>query len=624
MFRSNNIAAREVCRVILSAACVIPSAACVILSAACVILSAAKDLGKLGRFFAALRMTDGVPRCISFGTGPMFRTVAHLMVVLAILGMGSAVSLSRAGEPKPEETKPSAAQPETADRLAMEQQQVAEKYNHLIEVLSRMAELSRPLDPRRAALLRKAVDQSGEKLIGVQFETLVDLLKNDQLARAIDNQGDLDRDLSALLALLMSENREKLLASEKARIRKYLERLGTILNQERGIEGRTAGGGEPQGLAEEQAKLAGKTGDLAKDIKANEENGAKPGAGKQGAGKQGAGKQASREQGAGKQGSKEQGSKGQGAGKPGDSKPGTGKPGAGKPGEGKPGEGEPGDSQSGEDQKQDQDNPARKRLEAAQQKMREAEENLKKAQREGAKGKQEEAIQELLQAKAELERILRQLREEEIKRTLEALEARFTKMLQMQRVVYDGTIKLDKVPLPERTHSHEIESGRLGAKEAEIDLEGEKAMLLLKDDGSTAAFPEALTQVRQDIRQVSQRLSEYRVDKTTQGVEEDVIAQLEEMVKALQKAIKEADKRKQANQQQGQPTDPPLVDVLGEIKMIRSLQIRVNIRTNRYSKLIGAGEQAEQADLVDAIRRLAERQERIFKVTRDLEMGKTQ
>ena len=192
--------------------------------------------------------------------------------------------------------------------------------------------------------------------------------------------------MSALLALLMSENREKLLASEKARIRKYLERLGTILNQERGIEGRTAGGGEPQGLAEEQAKLAGKTGDLAKDIKANEENGAKPGAGKQGAGKQGAGKQASREQGAGKQGSKEQGSKGQGAGKPGDSKPGTGKPGAGKPGEGKPGEGEPGDSQSGEDQKQDQDNPARKRLEAAQQKMREAEENLKEGAVRGGEG----------------------------------------------------------------------------------------------------------------------------------------------------------------------------------------------------------------------------------------------
>jgi hypothetical protein len=33
-----------------------------------VILSVAKDLGKLRRFFAALRMTEGAPRCSFFGT----------------------------------------------------------------------------------------------------------------------------------------------------------------------------------------------------------------------------------------------------------------------------------------------------------------------------------------------------------------------------------------------------------------------------------------------------------------------------------------------------------------------------------------------------------------------------
>ncbi len=51
MARSNSFATREFCRVILSEA---------------------KDLGKLGRFFAALRMTDGAPRCSFFGTGPTF------------------------------------------------------------------------------------------------------------------------------------------------------------------------------------------------------------------------------------------------------------------------------------------------------------------------------------------------------------------------------------------------------------------------------------------------------------------------------------------------------------------------------------------------------------------------
>ena len=57
--------------------------------------------------------------------------------------------------------------------------------------------------------------------------------------------------------------------------------------------------------------------------------------------------------------------------------------------------------------------------------------------------------------------------------------------------------------------------------------------------------------------------------------------------------------------------------------MIRALQLRVNRRTERYSKLI-VGEQAEKADLLDALRRLGQQQRQIHQITRDLEMGKNQ
>jgi hypothetical protein len=66
-----------------------------------------------------------------------------------------------------------------------------------------------------------------------------------------------------------------------------------------------------------------------------------------------------------------------------------------------------------------------------------------------------------------------------------------------------------------------------------------------------------------------------------------------------------------------------LVDLLAEIKMIRALQIRVNRRTEQYSKRLD-GEQAEKAEILDALDRLADRQARIYQVTRDLEMGKNQ
>jgi ribosomal protein S8 len=129
--------------------------------------------------------------------------------------------------------------------------------------------------------------------------------------------------------------------------------------------------------------------------------------------------------------------------------------------------------------------------------------------------------------------------------------------------------------------------------------------------------------MREDIRQVIERLSQAKVDKLTQDVEQDVIAALEEMLKALKKALKDLEKQRQQppNSMPMDPQDQPLVDVLSEIKLIRSLQVWVNNRTERYTKQI-KGEQADSLDLIEAIQRLAERQERIYRITRDLSAGK--
>ena len=65
----------------------------------------------------------------------------------------------------------------------------------------------------------------------------------------------------------------------------------------------------------------------------------------------------------------------------------------------------------------------------------------------------------------------------------------------------------------------------------------------------------------------------------TQGLEKDVIAALEEMIAALQKAQKDLEnkqKQGQPQQQAGEDGEPPLVDTLSELKMIRALQMRVN------------------------------------------------
>lgn len=493
----------------------------------------------------------------------------------------------------------------SSEILGLEEQRIADKYKHLEEVMLQMAELSAQTDPRRAALLKKALAQSKQQLIGVRIERLIEFLQKDQLSRAIENQTELEQELRGLLDMLLSENRAKRIQSEKARIREYLKRLSNILKQEKDVQARTVDRDDPNRLAGEQSRIAEKTGGLAKDIYNNEEGGDK------------------------KAESEKPNAEGKDNKAEGDGRKSEGKKGKAESGEPKP---EGGDTQkTNQEQKEDQDqqgedqqgNPARKRLESAHKRMEEAKKKLEKAQQEGAANDQEEAVKELEQAKAELEQILRQLREEEVERALVMLEGRFRKMLEMQRDVHEGTVRLDNIPPPERTHNHEIESSRLSGKEMQIIVEIDKALLVLRDDGTTVAFAEAADQMRIDMQQVVDRLSQAKVGQVTQGIELDIIATLEEMIEALKKAQKNLENNRKKPNSQNRQEDCPLVDKLAELKMIRALQMRINTRTERYSKLV-EGEQAENAELVDALKRLAERQQRVYRVTHDLSSGKTE
>ena len=467
------------------------------------------------------------------------------------------------------------------------------------------------------------------------------------MSKALQGQEKLDADLTQLLNLLLSENRSKRLSSEKARIRQYLKQLNRIINQQKSLQARTTGGaGQPKELSQQQDALGQQTGSLADKIRQNEESEAEPSTGKNDASEEAPKDTSPQDNKEGDAQSKQPSESDRGGKKPSDpsesgkatrpgdqsdNSPPNGKsepkdpqdtPG-GRASQSQGQESHPQFDQSQPPEEEESAHPARQRLEAAQKRMQQAQEKLEKAERENASQDQEAAIRELQQAKAELERILRQLREEEIEQALVALEARLMKMLEWQREVYEGTTRLDKASTDGLTHEQEIEAGRLSSREADIAVEADKALLLLRDDGSAVAMPEALGQAREDMQQVVTRLARANVGDVTQSIEEDIVAALKEMLDAVRQAMEEAEQRRQ-NAQQGQPgmpQDPPLVDVLAELRMIRSLQLRVNTRTQRYGKLI-SGKHAESPELVEALIRLAERQERVYRITTDLESGR--
>ncbi|MGE0755403.1 MAG: hypothetical protein AB7O38_00215 [Pirellulaceae bacterium] len=638
----------------------------------------------------------------------------RIMVGWGMLVMAAGIAAQQP-QIKPEPAAPAKGSKGRLEDLAVSQAQLADKYARLEQLLIRMSEMEAATNPQRASLLKRAAQQSTDRMTRQQLQTLVKLLTPpSQLKRAVDEQQHVITDLEKLLELLQSEDRADRLKSERERIQEYVRQLERLLRQQADVQGRTEGGGDAAQLAEDQAEVADRTDELAEQIRKNEEGGAPQGkqdsprkdtdppggqesdkksnqspdgksaagdksaAGKKGsAGKKGAGQKRdtsgdkSQPEGtSGKAGDQESDGKQPGEkqaqGKPSsdsankekselgqpssDSTPqgksdpkegGKGK--AGKSGKSTPGKPTPGksgeereDSESSDaaespaGQQDANQHPARKRLEAAEERMREAQRKLAQAKRKDAITEQEQAREELERAKAELERILRQLREEEIERTLALLEGRFRRMLLGQIQIYESTKRLDQVPGAQRTRDMDVQAGKLGFEEGKLAVEADKALLVLREEGSSVAFPETVEMMRDDMQQVAERLAQSRVDSLTQSIEEEIIRSLEELIAALQKAQQDL-KDKRQPPQQGEPMDPadrPLVDRLAELKMIRSLQMRVNARTLRYARLLDNIEdpvgRANDADLRQSISKLAELEQRVFEITRNIVLGKNE
>ncbi len=575
------------------------------------------------------------------------------------------------------------APPPNKPNLANDQDSIKARYKRFNLTLQQMAEILRKQDPERADLLFRALGKSQETRIEDQMNLIFTLLNKEQpqLGEAIDRQEELVGQLKNLLDLLQSEDRRSEIEKEKLRLQELLKDINKLIGKEKDIRAGTDRGDDTKKLADKQGDAAKQADQLGKKIDKQdaEKNGeANPDSKNQ---KPDSKSDDSKN---GEQKPDDKNPKSDGNEKktdksdkpPDDKKTDDGKkPEDGKPSDmnkpdengekgdrpkdgakpqkpsdqksdknqqSKPKDGSPDDQpmpmpdgqQPKDDQQQDSDQnqqsdpkkqktPGRKQLEESRDAMQRAIEELKKQKPDNASKEQDDAIRKLMEAKEKIEEILRQLREEEQKLMLAALEARFKKMLAAQLFIYHDTVRLSKAGESEKA-SAQARAVKLSQGEQEILIDADKALILLKEEGSSIAFPESVAGIRQDVQNLVAWLRDAKVGELTQAVEKDVIEALEELIEALQKEMEKSDddkKKQQQQQQEDQEQSPPLVDQLAELKMLRSLQLRVNRRTKQLGRTFD-GEQATQEEAVQQLQQLSGRQSRIQQATSDLVKGK--
>ncbi|MEI6240844.1 MAG: hypothetical protein WCR51_10670 [Planctomycetia bacterium] len=569
-----------------------------------------------------------MPTVSSFVSPGIMRRLA------VIVAAGSLAGVAPAAEPSGDAAGP--------PPLATREQEVARQFHDLERTFLRLADLLAASDPRRSALLREVFAQAREQEVGDRLDVIVKLLEQGQLLKAGASQATAVEKLQELLGLLEAGDTDRQQATAKEEVKQFLARVAKAIAKQRDIEGSTEAGADGGKLADRQAKLAEETESLARDIEGfarrmDARAGAAgdtpsppaPDQDAKGEAQEGQPKEGQAGEGQAKEGQA-------GDGKPGESRESQpGKPSAA--GDGKEGS-EAGQSSAGEagekpiegDDEASRAARTRQRLDAAKRRMQQAKERLDEARRRDARAEQEKAVEELETARAELEEILRQMREEEVEKLLVQLEARLRGMLRAERAVLAGVDKLaaeSAAGQPGADRERQLEAARLGRDQATVGADAAKALVLVRDDGSAVAIPEALEQVRDDATQAAARLGRGDAGETTRGIVQDLVAHLEEMLAALEKAQKDQQQRQQggAGGRSAEPGEQPLVDKISELKMIRSLQLRVNTRTKRFAQLLTEGvERAEEPELLRALERLAERQHTIERAAHDIVTGRTE
>jgi hypothetical protein len=559
----------------------------------------------------------------------------HVLVVFSLLVCSSSRSLS--GDDA---------------RLTERQSELASRFQQLEELLLRLAEVEAAENPERSALLRRAARQSSDKFVLDKMRSASESLKTQEFQKAVDSQTSARQELAALLTLLMSEDRSKRIRDEKDRLSNIAKAIKRALRAQQSTRARTENGAELDEVQPEQESIGDRAEALANELAEEYENSspedsspteepsekaqssesepsddqqnsqdeADPKSGDEKSDEQQAKAQEAGEQKAGEQGSKTE--------KPAESES---QKSESNPKDAKQSESpqEGSQSQQSESQQSESQQPSQpqtpeqqveQELRQAIERMRDAQEQLGEGDREQATEQQRAAEDKLRAAIERLERILRQLREEEMQRELARLEARLRKMAAMQSKVLDDTVALAATPIVQRNRQTDLKAGDLAFEQKKITLESDRAMLLLREEGSSVAFPEVISQISSDSTRVADFLSETKIDVVTQGIQTDILAALEEMIAATQQAQRDLEQKKQQQQgkpQQGGQQEEPLVEALAELRLIRTMETRIKSTTERYSGLLESGDQPT-SDILPLLRDLSERQNRLYRITRDL------
>lgn len=268
--------------------------------------------------------------------------------------------------------------------------------------------------------------------------------------------------------------------------------------------------------------------------------------------------------------------------------------------------------------------PGQKNVQGAAKSQSQAAESLGQGKCGQAGSAQEEALGKLDKARKELEEAIEREREATQQAELAKIDAMLEKMLGRQKVISADT----RAVYGKRTgrtydRPEQLKLADLSNSEGALGAEAEKVRKMLLTEGTTSVFPMVLETVREDLLNLQKQLAAGRAGPLTQTIQEEVEKRLSEMIDAIRKAL--SDRRKKPSKPGGGGgggggggPKPPLVPTVAELKLLRILQLQINTRTTVVNDRTEKGD-IPKDQAAEQHADLAGRQEKVKQITEEMD-----
>ena len=103
-------------------------------------------------------------------------------------------------------------------------------------------------------------------------------------------------------------------------------------------------------------------------------------------------------------------------------------------------------------------------------------------------------------------------------------------VLQLQQAVNADTLRLAAIVEPQPGRNLDSELTRLSKRQRQIAIPLDALIQRLRREGTSAAFPAVLEQIRSDVHEAADRLEHHNPGSVTQAIQLDILESLEEIL----------------------------------------------------------------------------------------------